>query len=132
MRKKVVSALRPLHAVSVENSVSTPGYPDVDYAGGKLELKWAREWPKRETTPLRLDHYTDAQKRWHAARQRAGGLVHVLLQVRNEWLLFDSLTAAIWLGEFPRSVLLVRAERVWTSEAAMTKHLAAYLLECSR
>lgn len=35
MRKRVVSALKTLHAVSVENGVGA-GTPDVNYAGGWL------------------------------------------------------------------------------------------------
>lgn len=93
MRKKVVAALKPLHAIAVENPC-LPGTPDVNYVEGWVELKWLREWPSKAETPVRLDHYTVQQKVWAYLRRRAGGQCWFLLQCGREWLLLDGVVAA--------------------------------------
>lgn len=89
MRRTTIRLGAALHARAVENIVDV-GAPDVDLAAGQIELKWAREWPARESTPLRLDHYTDVQRQWLMDRWNAGGGAWLLLQVKTWWLLFDA------------------------------------------
>lgn len=110
-RKRVVKALKPLHAVAVENSV-VPGTPDVNYVGGWIELKQADEWPVM-MGPLRMPHYTPQQRIWHRKRRAAGGSCFVLLQVAQEWLLFDATVAAEVLGTATRVELVYHAEMHW-------------------
>jgi len=43
MRRFVVEALEPLDAVPVENA-ACPGYPDVEFIGGVMELKQIPGW----------------------------------------------------------------------------------------
>lgn len=108
----MVKWLKPLGAVSVENAVG-PGTPDVAYVGGWLELKSAEGWPARPDTPLRLPHYTPQQRVWHVRWSRAGGSVHVLLKVAQDWLLIEGAVAAVELGDRTREELLGLAVRAW-------------------
>jgi len=124
MRKKVVQALKPLDAISVENSCG-PGTPDVNYVDGWLELKWARTWPKKPETPLRLEHFTRQQRLWLIRRWKAGGRAFVLLKVGVEWLLFDAPTAADKLGRSTRAELYEVATQVWTKRLSATKLIEA-------
>jgi hypothetical protein len=94
MRKKLVRALRPLHAVSVENP-ALPGTPDVNYVEGWIELKWLRKWPVGEDTIVRIDHFTPQQRVFHIRRRQAGGRCWFMLQCRREWLLLDGADAAL-------------------------------------
>ena len=122
MRQTVVKMVKPfgIDPVSVENSVG-PGTPDLNYLDGWLELKWARDWPKRDSTPLRMPHFTIQQRRWLARRQRAGGRAFVLLKVAREWLLFDGDTAGRILGESTRAELYDRAVAVWPKRMAWSQ-----------
>lgn len=112
MRKRVVHMIRQLDPVSVENAVY-PGTPDINYCLGWIELKWMAEWPRKENTPVLLPHFTPQQRAWLMRRHRMGGMVWVLLQCGNEWLLFDGETAATHLGKLPKGALISAAERHW-------------------
>ena len=107
MRKKVVKALQPLNAISVENPC-LPGTPDVNYIEGWVELKWLREWPKREDTIVRLEHYTKVQRVWAFRRRRMGGQAWMLIQCGREWILMDGAVAAISLGHCTKAELIQR------------------------
>lgn len=114
MRQRVVKALRQLDAQSVENMVRN-GTPDVDYADGKLELKWARRWPVRPETPLRVKHVSQGQRVWWIRRARAGGQSWVLLQVGMDWLLFEGPVAAALINtpEATHAALTTHARKRW-------------------
>jgi hypothetical protein len=112
MRQRVIRALRPLHAVSVENGVG-PGTPDVNFVGGWLELKSVDKWPAHEDTPLRVDHFTQQQKVWLIKRIKAGGVALLLLKVDNDWLLFDGHVAAHIIGRRPKESLMDLALTKW-------------------
>jgi hypothetical protein len=112
MRPRVLHALRALDAMPVENFVY-PGTPDVNYVEGWVELKWLREWPAREGTVVEVDHFTPQQRVWHIRRARAGGNNWLLLQVRDEWLLFRGEVAAKMLGRVPRAELVKNCSRHW-------------------
>lgn len=110
-------ALRPLmkglHPVRIESPI-TPGIPDVCWCMGMLELKYAKRWPPRGG-PLRIDHFTPEQRNWLTARRRAGGNAKLLLKVgESEWLLFDGLAAAVYLGHEPRERLYQIVLARWT------------------
>jgi len=128
MRSNVVEILRAakLDARPVENPVD-PGFPDVEYVGGVLELKAADSWPKREATELKLDHYTQEQRIWHERRWFCGGRIHVLLQVNREYLLFTGREAAQHLGRQPRRILYDLCLARWTSLATLRVGLAEAL-----
>lgn len=109
MRQRLIRALKPAHAVSVENMVG-PGTPDINCMYGWIECKWLRDWPKRPGTPVRLAHDLQPQQRcWLRARRRAGGPAYVMLQCKREWLLFDGACAADVLGTSTRAELILCA-----------------------
>lgn len=90
----MISALRPLGAMAVENS-AMPGTPDVYYMHGWIELKECDNWPKRDTTPLRLPHFTKWQRAWLKRHAHLGGTCFVLLKVGElEWFLIDGVVAS--------------------------------------
>jgi hypothetical protein len=99
--------------VRIENSASS-GAPDINYLGGWIEDKTIADWPKRENTPVRLPHYTPEQRGWHSRRRRAGGRVHVVLEVMKAEtiLVFDAADAASGLGHWTREQCLSRAQLV--------------------
>jgi hypothetical protein len=114
MRRKVCKILKPLSAFAVENSCK-PGTPDVNYINGWIELKWARKWPVRPTTPLRLPHYSPQQKNFGEYYWKNGGRAWLLLQVRREWFLFTGPVAAEIVGTSTRSELFDHATRHWSN-----------------
>lgn len=107
MRKRVLRALKPLHAVAVENPAH-PGTPDVNYIEGWLELKKLKAWPKSDDAPVALEHFAPQQRIWLRNRTVMGGSSYMLLQVGNEWLLFTGRVAADIVGRVSRRVLYLR------------------------
>lgn len=129
MRGRVIMALKSLDACAIENSTH-PGTPDVNYMGGWVELKCLDRWPVREGTPVRIRHFTREQRIWLARRWNAGGNSHLLLQVRDEWLLFDGNIAAERVGKVPRMQMIGEAARVWLGPEEVQKMLQKELQEC--
>lgn len=99
VRRWVIEALRPLHAVPVENP-AFPGTPDVAHALGFIELKhhagFVRDNPKRV---LKISTYTTQQRLWARQHYMAGGDCKMLLQVGRRTLLLEGITAAVLIGE---------------------------------
>lgn len=57
-------------------------------ARGWMELKHAKEWPKRATTTLKLRHFTVEQRNWLRRQGELGGRTWLLLQVARDYMLF--------------------------------------------
>ncbi|MCK5020802.1 MAG: hypothetical protein KAS32_27520 [Candidatus Peribacteraceae bacterium] len=95
-RQLVVKALNThkVHAISVENS-AYPGTPDVSYIGGWIELKYAKTWPVRKDTALRLPHFTPQQRVWLTEHWVSGGAAWLCVEVSKtrDWLVFDGISA---------------------------------------
>ena len=139
MRQKLVKILKPLDAVSVENSVG-PGTPDINFGGnweyespvtlrvgdgtmsgkrwmhisGWIECKWDKAWPVRGG-PLRVPHYTPQQKVWARRRCHRGGNCWLMLQVGVDWILLDGAIAALHLGNSTREELIDLSLQTWTN-----------------
>ena len=71
-------------------SSSGNGVPDVTYTTETghhwLELKYIKEWPKRESTLVKLPLRPE-QKLWINTRGSLGGDVRVLVRIENEFFL---------------------------------------------
>jgi len=87
----------------------------VNYINGWIELKWARTWPTRPDTPLRIKHYTQIQKNFGKNYWKAGGKSWLLLQIKREWFLFTGPVAAEHLGHATRSQLFDLALAHWSN-----------------
>lgn len=116
IRQRVVALLKKakLDPISVENPVH-PGTPDVNHLNGWLELKQLPRWPKRSGTPVRVAHFTAQQRVWLRRRALAGGKVHVLLRVGDEWLLFEGGWASLNLGFLSAAELRAGAVHYWAT-----------------
>lgn len=121
VRQKICRWLREagLDASPVENS-ACPGYPDIEYIGGTIEIKYLSAWPRRERTNVQVPKFSPQQRIWLRRRHRAGGLAFLLLVVGEDWLLFDGETAANYLGIRSREELgglakhaMTRPDRSW-------------------
>lgn len=106
---------RDIHIERIENSVAL-GTPDVNLCSIQLgevwvELKYADDWPVRDSTVFRLKHYTKEQRLWHILRCAAGGSCWVLLRVGPWWGLYWGTTAAKGLGRL--NAAQTQAAAVW-------------------
>jgi len=76
---------------SHEDSLSM-GIPDLSYGSGGvngwIELKRAREYPKKNSTPIKFKHFTASQVNWLSKRGKAGGFCWIFIQVSTEYYLF--------------------------------------------
>src|ERR1044072_6780172 len=88
-RREFVFLTRALRAKPIENMLEA-GTPDVWIAPGAAELKGVRSWPARDTTIVRLDHYTDVQREWLLDRWNAGGGAWLVLRCKHEWLCWEA------------------------------------------
>lgn len=105
--------LKKFDPVRIESPI-TPGIPDVNYSQGWIELKYVERWPPRGG-PLRIDHFTKEQRGFLVKRRKAGGRAFLLLKVgKDEWLLFDGLTAAASVGRVKRKRLYEMCLARWT------------------
>ena len=74
------------------------GIPDVsfsiklswtDFRSGWVELKYTPEYPARESTPVRLEHFTMAQRAWLHAHGCLGARCCVLWQIDKDYYVFN-------------------------------------------
>lgn len=116
-RSTVIRILSPLHACAVENP-ACPGFPDVCFIGGLLELKAVDRWPIRKDSVLTMGvdrkHFTPQQRVFALKRRRAQGFHCVCLQVDQDWLLVPGELAAKHLGvDWNREDIIKGSWRHW-------------------
>lgn len=79
------------HASRIESSAGN-GIPDISFGvqgkNGWIELKYIREWPKRQDTKVKLPLRPE-QKHWIKNRGQVSGDVWVLCRIHNEFFLLD-------------------------------------------
>jgi len=97
---------------------STPGTPDVSFGisrglQGWMELKAIDDWPRRDSTIVRIRHLTRVQKLWLTRRGETGASCWILVRVKRDYLLFHW-TNIDRLGEMTRSEMYDAATRVYT------------------
>lgn len=117
----------PLLPIRVENLLPNPGLPDcfLSKHGGLVEFKWARDWPKRGG-PLRLPHYTEAQRSWARKHLADGGRCFLVLQVKKEWFIFTANQVAYYeVGNLTREQLKAEADRYFAKKPT-TEELVEY------
>lgn len=114
MRSRVVKALKSAHAIAVEN-LCLPGTPDVNCMYGWLELKRIDDWPKRETTTVRCEHFKPEQKIFLQDHCELGGRAYLLLLIdkTQEWLLLRGDVAARILGRCTQQQLRDNSLAIW-------------------
>lgn len=104
-------------ATRVENNISL-GTPDVYYTiiqtgtMGWIELKHKKQWPKREKTKIKIDHFTPQQRNFLKNHGKLGANVFMLLQVDRDYLLFDW-TIAKDFGTLDKVELIDRSILHW-------------------
>lgn len=111
MRQIVVKVLKPLDAISVENS-ARPGTPDINYIGGWIELKILDAWPVNANTKVRVPCFTSQQRAWLRRRVDRGGAAYFLIRIADDWLLFDGDVAGIYVGKMNK-VGTINAARLY-------------------
>lgn len=128
MRQRVIAALRPLHAISIEAAAQW-GIPDVNHLLGWMELKQIKNWPVRANTIVRVPLFTPQQRVWLRARSCCPVTTRVinsftlqaramdatlLLRARHDWLLLPGVYAAEHLGvDATRHDLLDNSIKSW-------------------
>lgn len=113
-----IFAIRNAHVVRVENPAD-PGTPDVNWCmdgiEGWVELKQAKNWPKKKDTDLNIKHFSTKQKVWLTKRSFSGGRIHLLLKVSTDWLLFKGIDAAKHLNSSTKEELFEIAQATWSN-----------------
>ena len=122
LRREFIKLTALLDPHPIENLLpSEKGMPDVEYIGGMCELKWLPKWPVRDTTPVRIPHYSAEQKHWLKRRCDMGGKAWLCLQVRSEWFLFWGATVAQNVGELTYEQLRALANFYWANKPTYTE-----------
>lgn len=105
---KLWKIIKPLqnygHIQRIECSFPV-GVPDMIYKinniAGWCELKYVKEYPKRGATPIRVKHYTKAQKTFLGELTRHKWKTRVMVQVEEDIYLFAS-PALFAVGQMTR------------------------------
>ena len=98
LSRKIVQKIKELCPKSdtQRHEDRSEGIPDLSYTingvSGWVELKQVKEWPSRQSTQVKINHYTKFQRVWLFKRSRAGAKCYVLLMTPEEHY---------WLFDFP-------------------------------
>lgn len=123
----------------IENRVGEGGTPDLQYCmrhgkrvlTGWVELKSLSEWPKNDSTIVKMEGFTKMQRRFHLAYASAGGSSYVLLRVlrpgRGTFMLMRGDVAAHRLGEETREGLAEVSLACWEGPWSREKFIEGLL-----
>ena len=107
------------HATRIE-SATMAGIPDIcaTIPGRHLwiELKYLEAFPKKASTKVRIDHFTDKQREWIMSRGQLAGNVWVIIGVGKEFFVFpyhDAYNITEWTADEWRE----RASLHWDGKA---------------
>jgi len=110
-----------------------PGTPDVSYGlrgtHGWIELKLQQEWPKRDTTVLRLHHFTQWQKQWLKKRGRIAGNCWLFIRVDRDYMLFTWQTAQE-IGSMTKTGMMVSCSGRWHRSVNWTEFESILVAGC--
>jgi hypothetical protein len=115
LRTKVVKGLSTLKAFPVENSAHI-GTPDIYFSEGWIEIKVVKEFPKKETTPIRIDHFTATQREFLERHYRLKKNSFLFVQVEENFFLFDGFTASKEIGTLTKQGFYLKSMRVWNKK----------------
>lgn len=107
------------HLQRIENRVGN-GVPDVHVATfgwqGWIELKSLPAWPKKPSTPVRLQHWTPGQRAWARRHEYYAGHVGLLVEIveSDTLLLFNALDVMYSIDAWTRDEWLQRA--IWSGQ----------------
>ncbi len=96
-RKKSIKFLKDMgwDAMPMENKAQD-GVPDLNAAKGCVELwvefKIVEEWPKKEKTPIKIQHFTPQQKAWLKLRIPHNPYCYIIIQIEDEHFVFGVTT----------------------------------------
>lgn len=96
---------------------------------GWMELKWVADWPARDSTIIRIPHYSTEQKAFLDIKGKAGGNTWLFLQIGSDHLLFD-FQAAQTVGDVPKAELIDLAEGGYWERRLKYDELAQYMRVC--
>jgi len=95
------------------------GMPDVNYLiegkEGWIELKYSKEYPKKETTSVRLHHFTKEQRIWHRDRLIKKGRTNILWQIEKDYYLFCNENIAL-IGTLTRKQMGEKSDGFWSKK----------------
>jgi hypothetical protein len=117
--------IRELAPISIENALTTPGIGDVSHVNGWVELKIIDKWPVRASTPLRIEHFTDEQRRWSEKWVAAGGNYWLTVKVAREWFIF-TVPNSLEVGELTREQMLAKCLRHWKQKPGADELVEVY------
>jgi hypothetical protein len=121
----------------IESPMTGEVIPDVFFSTtkthGMIEFKYIYDWPKRESTKLKLRKFTKEQKAWiYKHGNMKGGGIFLILQIRNEIMVFTWETAT-HLMEGTRDHLHIMSQLVFDKTLLKTKEdkreIKEYLLD---
>lgn len=126
LRSNVVKILAHLDAKPVENP-AWPGFPDVNYIEGLIELKQVDSWPKRRGSPLKIGHFTQGQRIFIERRWRKGGNIYLLLQVGRCYLLYNGADVQQIGRTLNKDEMYDKAIMFWDTLSDMKRYLSVCL-----
>lgn len=99
------------HEDKLSSGVADVSFATISGAHGWMELKKIDSWPRRDTTLVRIAHFTEDQRHWLDEKGKAGGNTWILVQV-DDYLLLYSWRHAFDLGNWTREEMFSHA--VWS------------------
>jgi hypothetical protein len=94
------------------------GIPDMSYdipgaeGSGWIEIKRVKEWPKRDATTLKIQHYTPAQKAWIYQHGCVNNRTFLFVQVEKDHFIFDHIWA-LKVGNLTQAQMFQAATESW-------------------
>jgi len=110
LRSEIVRLLAPLLAFPVENSVGTPGVPDICCVAGWIEMKIAKQ-PRLTSTIVDIE-VRPAQRIWMRNWCKAGGPGWYLTKMGTLWMLHEGGWGSENLGRVTQNSLIHRSNLV--------------------
>ena len=76
------------HEDSLQAGIADVSFVDLGGVHGWMELKQLDDYPAREESIVRVEHFTDKQKIWLRKKGKAGGSTWLFMQIKRDYYLF--------------------------------------------